>query len=1372
MPTIKAWFLKKNNTISYVGSGGNWEVTYTVKNENSSTIYFADGMLNDNTYTRSISGYAITNFTFNTPAAITGYSRIWRISTVTVHWWRYDAGRVYERWDWEDSSLNTNGDYNNLGVYRLRDVNDNNNYLNKILNKNYNDNSLVSIWLADLWKLEIFFYIYSETANTITITYNANGGDGTISNTVITYPNSGNFASSGFTKTGYTLAGWDSTSPYETVEYSLGYSITFTEGLSQIIDVYAIWTIQTYNVSFVVGDGATAVTYQSTVTYNSSYTLPSASTKTGYYHTQWKLKDSNGNLIHGWDVGSTFNPWPWNSGATFYPNWTAKTYTVKFTYANGGSFTDKTATYDSSFTLYDVTPPTGKYVRWYTNDQGTGTNYTPNTFFTWKLDVSLYTFYGTSYTFYGIETLKTINITYSLNGYTFDSPAAAPSGTSVTYGASFTAPALNKSGYNCSWNTKTDNTGTNYIPDFEVKWNTESDTNDSSDNITLYAIQTVIVYKIEYYSTTSTSTSIGFNQASTGSISLKPSSDFTSTQLNIPSGRVFAKWLVFSSDDASISGNTQYNSGQLVKQSITNNGLIKVKSLAGYTISYNLNGASGTVPSSSNVPANESYNGFPSITSSKRGYRANGWNTSSSAQEGLTSIIVDSNKTLYAVWASNIFKIIYYANNGTTGSSSWTSNNIGYPNPVNFRNNDNIGGITGTNFPAPTNSGKKFIRWSTDARERQGTRFNPSSSFTGWINSSNLTVYAKWGYTVQYQQNPNEPYKTATGPLPPSSNEESGTIIGNGGLLYAPINLSLTGYKINNDNNTCGWNSNKDATSSLSTISSLNEHLTLYPIWKADSYTINYNANGGSGNPYNDMILYGNNIVIKSSNQVSITPPSGRVFVRWSTESQERQGIKYNVGDSETWSTPSTRTLYAKWGYKVIYNSNNGDGNLPIYDVEEPGCNIRISRNTSGIKKLGYTIASGSGWNTNSSGNTSITDITIPASTDITLYIVWNPNIYRVNFDQNFGTNTTISRSATYPNTLTFLGSADPIKRTGYTLKSWNSSRDGTGITSNLNKIINSGSEIGQWNLNTNTTVYAQWEDNYDGKFLEVIVNKGGSGYTPSSTSLNINNAGAGRGARFTPIIIDGIIRSVVINNAGSNYSLSSSISITDTGTPAGSGAELIPYVGKNTTLQMIDIKTRLPTIETTVSTTLNKYYNTTNTATSNIINNSSVALISPIINQSGQITNVTITHSGAGYISTPTISFANQGPGTGAQFNITIELGSISYIYIIDGGEGYISVPSLTATGGGATTQALVTATISGGKITGITINNRGSGYTSSPTITVTGGGSPTKSAEIIAFINGITNIIVTNSGTNYAQSTTLIVSQPPINMITFKGY
>jgi hypothetical protein len=1004
-------------------------------------------------------------------------------------------------------------------------------------------------------------------------------------------------------------------------------------------------------------------------------------------------------------------------------------------------------------------------------------------------DLPGYTFVG--YDIYAKNSAKINNIDYSTNWYyvgffyanaslniiynlykivlKFSSTTGS---ISLTYTGSFTPPQLNIVGYITYWNTKADNTGDKYAANVSSIWRSTV-TNNSA---TLYAQAEQITYRINYFSSEDPPIYINKFKQNTynNSLFFDSYSTFTDTeksQLKITLGQVFAKWKVIYTTDTNVPLNKQYNDGGQITNIIQTSNVIHVQPIGGYTISYNLNGASGTAPSTSNVPNRESYNGFPSITSSKTGYRANGWNTSSSAQTGLTSITVDSNKTLYAVWASNIFKIIYYANNGTTGSTSWTCNNIGYPNTVNFRNNDNpLSG--GTGFAAPINSGKTFIRWSTNPIERQGTRFNLPSSFAGWTNSSNLNVYAKWGYTVQYQQNPNMPYNTATGILPPSSNEESGTIIGNGGLLYAPTNtLSLTGYKINKENNTSGWNSNKDATSSLSTISSLNENLTLYPIWKADSYTINYNANNGTETTYSDMVLFGNNIVIKSANQVSITPPAGRVFVRWSTESQERQGTQYNVGYSESWTTPSTRTLFAKWGYKVIYNSNNGDGNLPIYDVEEPSCNIRISLSTSGIKKLGYTIATGSGWNTSSSGNTSITDITIPVSTDITLYIAWNPNIYTINFDQNFGTNTTISRSVTYPSALTFLGSTDSIKRTGYTLKSWNSRRDGTGITSNLNKIINSGSGIGQWNLNDNSTVYAQWEDNYDGKFLEVIVNKGGSGYT-SSTTLNINNAGPGRGAHFTPIITDGIIRSVIINSAGSNYSLSSSITVIDSGTPAGSGAELIPYIGKNTTLQMVDIKTRLPTIEVTTSTTLNKYYNTVNTATSNIINNASVALISPTINQSGQITSITINHPGAGYISPPIISFANQGSGTNAQFNITIGSGQISYIYIIDGGNGYTSTPTLTATDGGATIQASFTVTITSGKITNVTINNRGTAYTSSPTITVTGGGSPSRAAEIIAFINGITNITVTNSGTNYAATTKLEVSQPPINMTTFKGY
>ena len=63
----------------------------------------------------------------------------------------------------------------------------------------------------------------------------------------------------------------------------------------------------------------------------------------------------------------------------------------------------------------------------------------------------------------------------------------------------------------------------------------------------------------------------------------------------------------------------------------------------------------------------------------------------------------------------------------------------------------------------------------------------------------------------------------------------------------------------------------------------------------------------------------------------------------------------------------------------------------------------------------------------------------------------------------------------------------------------------------------------------------------------------------------------------------------------------------------------------------------------------------------------------------------------------------------------------NITTITITNSGSGYLVAPNITITGGGATIQATASCTISNGSINAITILTSGSGYTSTPTISVT---------------------------------------------------
>ena len=78
-------------------------------------------------------------------------------------------------------------------------------------------------------------------ANTYTITYNANGGSGTMTATECEYDKEGEIAANGFTRSGYVFKGWATEENGEVV-YELGQKVTnLTSEDNGVVKLYAVW---------------------------------------------------------------------------------------------------------------------------------------------------------------------------------------------------------------------------------------------------------------------------------------------------------------------------------------------------------------------------------------------------------------------------------------------------------------------------------------------------------------------------------------------------------------------------------------------------------------------------------------------------------------------------------------------------------------------------------------------------------------------------------------------------------------------------------------------------------------------------------------------------------------------------------------------------------------------------------------------------------------------------------------------------------------------------------------------------------------------------------------------------------------------------
>lgn len=149
---------------------------------------------------------------------------------------------------------------------------------------------------------------------------------------------------------------------------------------------------------------------------------------------------------------------------------------------------------------------------------------------------------------------------------------------------------------------------------------------------------------------------------------------------------------------------------------------------------------------------------------------------------------------------------------------------------------------------------------------------------------------------------------------------------------------------------------------------------------KVNSYTVTYNANGGTGAPSAQTKSYGTNLTLSSTKPTR----TGYSFQGWATSSSG--SVVYKAGAS--YSADQSVTLYAVWKantYTVTYNANGGSG-APSNQTKTYGKELTLS--STKPTRANYTFK---GWGT----STSATTISYAAGAKytknaaITLYAIW-----------------------------------------------------------------------------------------------------------------------------------------------------------------------------------------------------------------------------------------------------------------------------------------------------------------------------------------------------------------------------------------------
>ena len=461
-----------------------------------------------------------------------------------------------------------------------------------------------------------------------------------------------------------------------------------------------------------------------------------------------------------------------------------------------------------------------------------------------------------------------------------------------------------------------------------------------------------------------------------------------------------------------------------------------------YSISYSLNGGSlsGQKTSYNIETAN-----FTLPTPSKSGYTFTGWTGSNgtTAQKSVTITKGSTgNRSYTANWTPTNYTISYNANGGSL-SGQKTSYNI---ETANFT------------LPQPTRSGYTFTGWTGTGLSSATKSVTVSKGSTG-----NRSYTANWsanGYTVSF--NYNKP-STATGTMSGNGTTSKGVTYATAyGTLPQP---SIPGWAFNGWYTAASGGSGISATTTYTAVG----NQTLYAHWTLNTYSISYNANGGS--------LSGQKTSY-NVNTDSFTLPTptknGYTFTGWTGSNGTTAQKSVTIAKGST----GNKSYTAHWtpvNYTISYNANGGSlsGQKTSYNIET--ANFTLPTPT----RAGYTFA---GW-TGTGLSSATKSVTVSkGSTGNRSYTAnWIPNGYILTFNYNKPVNSTgetMSGNGTVNKGVSYnagYGVLPTPAMQGWTFNGWYTAASGGNRVTNTTKytIVGNQTLYAQWTINTYTINYS-----------------------------------------------------------------------------------------------------------------------------------------------------------------------------------------------------------------------------------------------------------------------------------------------------------
>ena len=498
-----------------------------------------------------------------------------------------------------------------------------------------------------------------------------------------------------------------------------------------------------------------------------------------------------------------------------------------------------------------------------------------------------------------------------------------------------------------------------------------------------------------------------------------------------------------------------------------------------YSISVQLADADPSSLPSSNIsmtladfPTREKYTDsnvyINSATPVKKGCEFLGWNTKEDGsgktyQPGdLYDVNQDGgNVTLYAQWTP--WKhVLHYNKNVPTSSTSQTVSNMPVDQTKTF------GQFMAISNLVPTRKGYTFAGWYTQSNGT-GTKYDPGSNYAADQNGGTVNLYAKWTpwtYNIKYDQNVKSTSSSKTVTDMPAAQTKTQEI----DVTLSSMTPKRNGYIF------AGWSTSangsveyKPGSRFTKDLDSNGASITLYAVWTPWKHTVHYNSNiptnaptgttTVSNMPGDQTKTFDEKLMISSNKPTR----KGYNFAGWSTSANGN--VVYQPGaEYKNDQNGGTVTLYAKWTawkHTVTYDKNVPANSKKTYVKNMPGNQTKIYDQNLTLQsnvptRIGYTFVK---WTTNKDGTGTAyqpgSQYSYNRDSDggtVTLYAVWTPWKYKVQYDKNVSADSSSQTVSNMPTDQTkteevvLTLSSNKPSRNGYIFNGWQAQINGKAV--------------------------------------------------------------------------------------------------------------------------------------------------------------------------------------------------------------------------------------------------------------------------------------------------------------------------------------